>query len=90
MIFYIIYYNSLILLYYAKYNRNVGLLEFITVLVTMSLIVLKVLGMSDYSWFKTLLPSIGFLIVFLLQTIHLCFFYRRKDNERFSSESKKK
>lgn len=68
---------------------GIGLLEFITVIITMSLIVLKVLGMSDYSWLKTLLPSVGFLIIFLLQIIHLYFLYRRKDNERFSSESKK-
>lgn len=67
---------------------GIGLLEFITVIITMSLIVLKVLGMSDYSWLKTLLPSIGFLIIFLLQIIHLYFLYRRKDNERFNSESK--
>lgn len=68
---------------------GIGLLEFIIVLVTMSLIFLKVLGMSDYSWVKTLLPSIGFLIIFLLQIIHLYFSYRRKDNERFNSKSEK-
>ncbi len=77
---------------FSLWTDGIGLIEYITVYLTMSLIVLKVLGMLNWSWFKVLLPSIGFLLIFILQLIHLVLEYDKEHNSngRVSSKNKKK
>ena len=73
------------------WTDGIGLIEYITVYFTMSLIVLKVLGMLNWSWFYVLLPSTGFLLIFILQLIHLVFKYDKEySNGRVSSKDTKK
>ena len=73
------------------WTDGIGLIEYITVYLTMSLIVLKVLGMLNWSWFHVLLPSTGFLLIIILQLIRLVFEYDKEhNNERVSSKNKKK
>lgn len=73
------------------WTDGIGLIEYITVYLTMSLIVLKVLGMLNWSWFHVLLPSTGFLLIFILQLIRLVFEYDKEHNNgRVSFKNKKK
>ena len=73
------------------WTDGIGLIEYITVYLTMSLIVLKVLGMLNWSWFKVLLPSTGFLIIFTLQLIRLVLIYdKEKNSGRVNSKDTKK
>ena len=73
------------------WTDGIGLIEYITVYLTMSLIVLKVLGMLNWSWFHVLLPSTGFLVIIILQLIRLVLEYDKEcNNGRVSSKNTKK
>ena len=74
------------------YYDGIGLIELITVLLTSSLVVLKVLGFLQCSWFKVLLPSTGFLIVIVLQIIKMITDYDREEmkNARTNRKISKK
>lgn len=73
------------------WTDGIGLIEYITVYLTMSLIVLKVLGMLNWSWFHVLLPSTGFLVIIILQLIRLVLKYDKEcNNGRVSPKDTKK
>ena len=67
------------------WQDGIGLAELIIIYVTMCFIVLKVLGMVDWSWIKVLLPTAGFIILICIKTIHWAIKYSKgKDYEEQS------
>lgn len=60
------------------WEDGIGLIHLISIYLSISFIVLKVLGMVQWSWLTVLSPCVGFLIIITLRLLQLLIEYKKK------------
>lgn len=72
---------------YRFIQDSFGFVELVIVYITMSLVVLKVLNMIDWSWLEVLLPTSGFIVLFALEFLLSIIAYKRGEDYEVNNQN---